>query len=255
VAFKVVIPARYASTRLPGKPLLDLGGKPMLQHVYERALESGAGSVVVATDDERIAGASRAFGATVWMTSARHRSGTERIAEVAARLGEPDGGIIVNVQGDEPLLPPALIAQVGENLQAQTEAVMATLCEPITSPAAVFDPDVVKVVFDARGYALYFSRAPIPWQRGRFGREPPGSLDPGAHFRHIGLYAYRAGYLRRYAAAPACTLESSEALEQLRALHHGARIHVAEACERPGPAVDTHEDLEAVRRMLGAQPS
>lgn len=248
--FTVVIPARFASTRLPGKPLVDIAGKPMIQHVYERALASGATEVIVATDDDRVRHAGEAFGARVEMTSSRHRCGTERTAEVASRLEQGPGWIVVNVQGDVPLIPPRVIAQVAANLADRSRIQMATLCERVQAMADVFDPAMVKVVFDRNGYALYFSRAPIPWYRDHFdggtGTTPPGSR----HFRHIGIYAYRVAYLQEYLAQSPCELERAESLEQLRALHGGARIHVAEAVERPGPGVDTVEDLERVRLLL-----
>ena len=250
MTFAVVIPARYASTRLPGKPLADIAGKPMIQHVYHRAEASGARPVVIATDDERICEAVRAFGAEARMTSAHHRSGTERVAEVAEALFAQGESIVVNVQGDEPLLPPALIKQVASNLAAHPEADVATLCEPIDEASALLDPSVVKVVFDRHGYALYFSRAPIPWYRDRFvdgvGDLPENSL----HFRHVGIYAYRTAFLRRYVAQPASELERVEALEQLRVLYEGGRIHVARALEPAGPGVDNAEDLIRVRRWF-----
>jgi 3-deoxy-manno-octulosonate cytidylyltransferase (CMP-KDO synthetase) len=249
--FSVLIPARYASTRLPGKPLLPIGGKPMIQHVYERALESGAERVVIATDDGRIEEAASAFGASVCRTGPEHQSGTERLAEAVERLGlEPDA-IVVNLQGDEPLMPPALLDQVAQNLAANPAAQMATLCTRIHEAGELFDPHAVKVVMDSRGYALYFSRAVIPWDRDAFAvttQELPASAE---HYRHLGIYAYRAGFLREYAAWPPCELERMESLEQLRVLWHGARIHVAEAVELPGPGVDTEADLERVRVRLG----
>lgn len=250
MSFIVVIPARYASTRLPGKPLLPIAGKPMIQHVHERALASGARAVIIATDDQRVYEAARAFGAQVQMTGGGHRSGTERAAEVIARLGAGEADVVVNLQGDEPLLPPALVRQVAANLAARPQAQMATLCSRITEGSALFDPAVVKVVFDASGFALYFSRAPIPWSRRAFANGTPAAWS-GPHFRHIGLYAYRAGYLGRYVGQAPSPLEADEDLEQLRALHHGDRVHVAEAAEQPGPGVDTPQDLEAVRRLLG----
>jgi len=249
-SFKVAIPARFASTRLPGKPLLDIAGKPMLQHVYERALDCGAEEVVIATDDARIQAAAQAFGAEVCMTSAEHRSGTERLAEVAAQRGWAADAMVVNVQGDEPLLPPDLITQVAANLAQHKAAGCATLCARITDAASLFDPNVVKVVMDARGFALYFSRATIPWDRDAFARDRDRLPPLGAHYRHIGLYAYRVDLLQRYAGLVTCPLEQAESLEQLRLLWHGERIHVDEACVLPGPGVDTAEDLEHVRTML-----
>jgi len=250
VSFRVVIPARYASTRLPGKPLIDIGGRPMLQHVHALALESGASEVIIATDDERIRAAAEAFGARVCMTAAHHRSGSERLAEVIARLGYGADEVIVNLQGDEPLMPPALLSQVAAGLLEHPAAPMATLCTPITSAEELFDPNVVKVVRDARGFALYFSRAPIPWDRDALA-EHPHTLPAGArHYRHLGIYAYRAGFLARYVATPACELETRESLEQLRVLWMGEKIHVAEAAALPGPGVDTAADLEKVRALI-----
>jgi len=251
-AFSVVIPARYASSRLPGKPLQDIAGKPMIQHVWEQACRSAAEHVLVATDDVRIEAACRAFGAEVLMTRAEHDSGTDRLAEVAARLGLASDAILVNVQGDEPLIPPAIIDQVAANLAAHPEAAIATLAEPIESSEALFNPNVVKVVSDINGLALTFSRAPLPWARDAFAvaREP---LPVGVPYRrHIGIYAYRAGFLQDFVAWGPCWLESVECLEQLRALWHGVRIHVADALEAPPAGVDTPEDLERVRRLLGA---
>jgi len=248
--FRVIIPARYASTRLPGKPLLEIAGRPMLQHVWERARESGAEEVVIATDDERIRTVAEGFGARVIMTAASHRSGTDRLAEAAEQLGCAAGDVIVNVQGDEPQMPPENVAQVAANLERHGDAGVATLCEPIRTAEELFNPNVVKVVFDHAGYALYFSRAPIPWERDAFAAEP-GALPEGTgHYRHLGIYAYRAGFLREYVTWPGCALEHSEALEQLRVLWQGRRIHVAEARMRPPAGVDTEADLERVRRAL-----
>jgi len=251
VNFRVIIPARYASTRLPGKPLLDIAGKPMLQHVYERALESGACEVVIATDDERIRAAGHAFGARVCMTAAHHRTGSERLAEVVTQLGYGSEDVIVNLQGDEPLMPPALLRQVASGLIGHPAVPMATLCTPIVSAQELFDPNVVKVVADAQGHALYFSRAPIPWDRDALASRPEELPADVRHYRHLGIYAYRAGFLARYTATPACALEMRESLEQLRVLWMGERIHVAEAEALPGPGVDTAADLEKAR-MLAA---
>lgn len=249
--FSVLIPARYASTRLPGKPLLSIGGKPMLQHVYERAVESGADRVVIATDDHRIEEAAGAFGAPVCRTGPEHRSGTERLAEAVERLGlEPDD-IVVNLQGDEPLMPPSLLRQVAQNLAASDSAQMATLCTRIHEAGELFNPHAVKVVTDKSGYALYFSRAVIPWDRDAFSVTTEVLPEAAEHYRHLGIYAYRAGFLREYAAWPACDLERMESLEQLRVLWNGARIHVAEAVELPGPGVDTEADLQRVRERFG----
>ena len=254
--FNVVIPARYGATRLPGKPLRLLAGKPLVQHVFERAMESGAGEVVIATDDDRIRAAAEKFGARVCMTSPRHRSGTERLSEVASLLNYPADNIIVNLQGDEPLLPPSLIRQVAEDLAAHPAASIATLSAPLTQAAQLFDPNVVKLVMDHMGFALYFSRAPIPWNRDNFGQDS-AHLDIHAdYFRHVGLYAYRCGFLREYVDRPPCRLEQLESLEQLRALWYGYRIHVAHALVEPVAGVDTEEDLlrlEAVLRDHGAK--
>jgi 3-deoxy-manno-octulosonate cytidylyltransferase (CMP-KDO synthetase) len=253
VTFHVIIPARHASTRLPGKPLLDIGGKPMVQHVYERAQESAAASVVIATDSDLIRQAAVKFGARVQMTSPDHRSGTDRLAETVTRLGYADEEIVVNVQGDEPLMPPALMRQVADNLAANPGADMATLCTRIHAAHELFDPSVVKVVSDREGFALYFSRAVIPWDRDALA-QAPGSLPPGvAHFRHLGIYAYRTGFLKRYVALEPCEMEQRESLEQLRVLWHGGRIHVAAAQALPGPGVDTPADLERVRAILAAR--
>ncbi|HZQ73684.1 MAG TPA: 3-deoxy-manno-octulosonate cytidylyltransferase [Burkholderiales bacterium] len=238
--FGVIIPARYASTRFPGKPLADLGGRPMIVRVCERAAASGAASVHVATDDARIAEAVRASGHAVVMTRADHASGTDRIAEAAARLGLADADIVVNVQGDEPLVPPALIAEVAQTLEKKTAAQVATACHPLRDEAALASPNVVKVVMDAQGYALYFSRSRIPYPR-----------EAGAAcYRHAGLYAYRAGFLGKYARLEPCQLEKAEALEQLRVLWHGYRIAVVVSETDIPPGVDTPQDLETVRRLL-----
>ena len=250
MTFAVVIPARYASTRLPGKPLADIAGKPMIQHVYDRAKASGAQPVVIATDDERIYQAACAFGAEARMTAAHHRSGTERVAEVAQAVLERGESIVVNMQGDEPLVPPALIRQVAANLADHPEADVATLCQPIEEAETLLDPSVVKVVFDRHGYALYFSRAPIPWCRDRFAAGVGDLPDNPLHFRHVGIYAYRTSFLQRYVTQPACGLEQVEALEQLRVLYEGGCIHVAVALEPPGPGVDNVEDLIRVRRWV-----
>ncbi len=239
--FFVVIPARYASTRLPGKALVEIGGRPMISWVYERAVASRAAEVIVATDDERIAQACTRFGARAELTSPDHHSGTDRIAELAARLEWPDDQIVVNVQGDEPLLPPRLVSQVAELLAEDPDASMATLVTPLTGEQDWEDPNVAKVVTDRHERALYFSRAPIPFPR-------EGGARSG--LRHIGLYAYRVGALKELAATPPCELELQEHLEQLRALWLGFVIRVAEACEVPPRGVDTEEDLQAVRRQV-----
>jgi 3-deoxy-manno-octulosonate cytidylyltransferase (CMP-KDO synthetase) len=248
--FRVVIPARYASTRLPGKPLRSLAGRPMLQHVYERALRSGADEVWIATDDARIETASRKFGAKVVMTSPDHQSGTDRIAEAARQKGWLAADIVVNVQGDEPLIPPAIIRQVADLLERSSWAGIATLATPIESAEEFLDPNVVKVVSTARGRALYFSRAPIPWVREGAAGALMSQARHEAAQRHLGLYAYRVEVLARLAALPPTPLEKLERLEQLRALEHGLEIVVATAIEQPGRGVDTETDLEAVARLL-----
>jgi len=250
-AFRVVIPARYASQRLPGKPLLDIAGKPMIQHVYERACESGAEQVVIATDDARIQSAAADFCDAVCMTSAGHTSGTDRIAEVVRTLNWDDGTVVVNLQGDEPLMPPTLLEQVAETLVSHPEADMATLAVPLSEPGQLFDPNAVKVVADRSGYALYFSRASIPWKRDLFaiGAVPEISWLEGV-YRHLGIYAYRAGFLGGYAGLPVSPIEQMESLEQLRVLWNGGRIAVDVAAQVPPAGVDTAEDLARVSRAL-----
>lgn len=239
--FIVVIPARFGSSRLPGKPLADIGGRPMVAWVYEKALQSGADSVLIATDDERIVAACQDFHAPVELTAAHHESGTDRIAELAERLGWAEDQIVVNVQGDEPLLPPSLISQVAGMLSQDLDAALATLATPIQSHEEWQDKNLARVIIDRNGRALYFSRAPIPWPRE--GGTPPA-------LRHVGLYAYRVHALMKIAASPPCELERLERLEQLRALWLGMKIIVAEACEVPPRGVDTEADLDAVRRQL-----
>lgn len=247
--FVVVIPARYGASRLPGKPLRMLAGKPLIRHVWERACESGASEVIIATDDQRIFDAAQGFGANVCHTSSSHPSGTDRLAEVAHVRNFGAQSIMVNLQGDEPLVPPALIVQVAHDLAAAQEAAVATLCTPIRDAAELFDPHAVKVVRDQRGYALYFSRAPIPWDRETFSIAKSLSQTV-THFRHIGLYAYRAGFLHEYRKWPACDLERSESLEQLRVLWNGFRIHVGVTAERFAAGVDTEDDLVRVEKAL-----
>ncbi|QXG25216.1 3-deoxy-manno-octulosonate cytidylyltransferase [Pseudomonas viridiflava] len=250
--FTVVIPARYGSSRFPGKPLKVIAGKPMVQLVWEQARKSSAQRVVVATDDVRIFEACQAFGAEVLMTRDDHNSGTDRLAEVAAQLGLTADAIVVNVQGDEPMIPPAVIDQVASNLAAHPEAGISTLAEPIDDVAALFNPNVVKVSSDINGLALTFSRAPLPWARDALAANRD-ELPAGVPFRrHIGIYAYRAGFLHDFVSWGPCMLENTENLEQLRALWNGVRIHVADAREAPPAGVDTPEDLERVRRLLEA---
>lgn len=250
--FRVVIPVRYNSSRLPGKALLDIAGKPMIQHVYEKAVASRAESVIIATDDDRIRKVAEDFGATVCMTSPDHQSGSERLSEAIVALGYPDDDIVVNVQGDEPLIPSAIISQVAQDLIDHDNIKMATLCEPIKDVEDIFNPHVVKVTMNRRGYALYFSRAPIPWVRDKFPLKDNAqeNFEIPEHFRHIGIYAYRVGFLQEYVAWEACPLEQLEGLEQLRVLWNGGRIHVAIAKEKAPIGIDTEEDLEKVRRLL-----
>ena len=248
--FLVVIPARYASSRLPGKPLADIAGKPMVVHVAERARESGAAAVIVATDHEGIASAVAAHGFTAVMTRADHASGTDRIAEVAAQQGLAADRIVVNVQGDEPLIDAALIREVAAALDAHRDADVATACCPLADAAQMANPNVVKVVLDRAGYALYFSRAPIPWARDAFAggiTALPAGLPA---YRHLGIYAYRAGFLARYSTLAPAAIEEAEALEQLRVLWHGHRISVAVTANAPHAGVDTAADLEHVRALL-----
>lgn len=250
MGFKVVIPARYGSSRLPGKPLLDIAGKPMFAHVYARACQSGAEEVLIATDDARIEAAARAIGATVVMTSPDHPSGTDRLQEVSRRQGWADDVIVVNVQGDEPLIPPAVIDQVAANLAAAPEAGIATLAESLADATQLFNPNIVKLVRDVRGYAMYFSRAPLPWARDIFAASRESLPASGLYLRHLGIYAYRAGFLNDYVKWAPAEVEQLEALEQLRALYHGVKIHVDVAAVELPPGVDTAEDLERVRALL-----
>lgn len=254
VEFKVVIPARYGSSRLPGKPLRLLAGRPMVEHVHRRACESGAQQVIIATDDARIESAAQAFGAEVLMTAPDHPSGTDRLAEVVERMGWPDDAVVVNLQGDEPLMPPALVRQVAGNLAAHPDAAIATLCTPITDAAEFFDPNVVKLVSDAAGYAMYFSRAPIPWAREAFAVSRERLPAQMMCRRHLGLYAYRVSFLRAYRKLKPAPLEDIEMLEQLRALWHGYRIQVADALLQPGPGVDVESDAQRVEALLKKLP-
>jgi 3-deoxy-manno-octulosonate cytidylyltransferase (CMP-KDO synthetase) len=243
--FIAVIPARYASTRLPGKVLKDIGGKPMVELVYRQTIQSGASEVIIATDDERVVTACRGFGARVELTSTEHANGTDRIAELARRLEWDEQQIVVNVQGDEPMISPLCIAQTARLLGWHPEAAIATLTVPLTLEEEFNDPNFAKVVTDKNGWALYFSRAPIPWPR-------DGGMP--AVQRHVGLYAYRVSGLKTISAAPPCALEQVEKLEQLRALWLGLRIIVATAVEPPTPHVETEEDLAKVRRIFERSP-
>ena len=252
MAFTVLIPARFASTRLPGKPLADIAGKPMVVRVAERAQGSGAARVVVATDDARVEAAVAAHGIAVCMTRADHPTGTDRLAEAAALLALPDDAVVVNVQGDEPLLDPALMRRMAEVLAARPDAAIATACHPIDDAAEAFNPNVVKVVLDAAGYALYFSRATIPWARDAFAATRDTLPSGFPLYRHYGLYAYRVSFLRAYPQLAPAPIERFEALEQLRALWHGYRIAVEVTHGTPAPGIDTPEDLARVRALFAA---
>lgn len=249
--FHVVIPARYASTRFPGKPLADLAGWPMVRHVVERGRESGAERVLVATDDARIETACHDLGVETVRTRSDHPSGTDRLAEVAEQLGLDDEAVVVNVQGDEPLMPPAFIRQVAEALIQNPETPVATLVTPLESIEELHNPNVVKAVRDRSGHALYFSRAPVPWDRDHDGT--PDRL--AGWWRHLGIYAYRAAFLRRYPMLEPAPIEETESLEQLRALWHGLRIHAGTVTGDAGPGVDRPGDLERVRQLLLVRPS
>lgn len=250
MSFTVLIPARLASTRLPMKPLADIAGKPMVVHVAERAARSGAREVVVAADDARTVAACAAHGVRALLTRTDHATGSDRLAEACDLLGLADDALVVNVQGDEPLIEPALIDACAALLAARAECVMSTAAHAIDDVAEFINPNVVKVVCDAAARALMFSRAPIPWWRDA-NAHGIDRLPSPAPLRHVGLYAYRAGFLRRYPGLPPSPLEAVESLEQLRVLWHGERIAVHVSAARPGPGVDTPEDLERVRRLLG----
>ena len=250
MGFSVLIPARLASTRLPGKPLADIGGLPMVVRVAQRAAEAGADQVVVAGDDDRIVQACEAHGVRALLTRADHASGSDRLAEACALLGLDGAQVVVNVQGDEPLIDPALVRRCADLLQQRQDCVMSTAAHPIDSLRDYLDPNIVKVVLDAEGLALYFSRAPIPWRRdGGVAGQPELPQDPPP-LRHVGLYAYRASFLRSFPTLPPAAIERTEALEQLRALWHGHRIAVHVCEHAPGTGVDTPEDLERVRALL-----
>ena len=252
--FKVVIPARYASTRLPAKPLLDLGGKPMVVRVAERAALAGAGEIWVATDHPDVEAAARAHGLNVLMTRPDHSTGTDRLSEVVELRAWSNETIVVNVQGDEPLIDPALIVQTARQL-AEHGADIATVAHPVAEAADFFNPNVVKVVCRANGDALYFSRAPIPYARDQFSREGGGEVLPEAFpaLRHIGLYAYRASFLKAYVRLAPAPIEGFEALEQLRALWHGYRITVAVSDHMPAPGVDTPEDAVRMQALFAGK--
>jgi len=249
-AFKVVIPARYGSSRLPGKPLLMIAGKPMVFHVCDRAKEAGAEQIVVATDDRRILEAVNDYGFDSVMTRTTHESGTERLAEVAEIFQWHQDDIIVNLQGDEPLIPAEYILLAAQSLAAQSIAGVATLAAEVVEPEEIFNPNAVKVVLDKLNYALYFSRAAIPWDREGFKQKQIDSVKNDAYFRHIGMYAYRVSFLQRYVQWDASALERIEMLEQLRILWEGEKILVAKVAKAPEAGIDTQEDLLRVERSL-----
>ncbi|MFZ7171216.1 3-deoxy-manno-octulosonate cytidylyltransferase [Avibacterium volantium] len=251
--FTVIIPARFASSRLPGKPLADIAGKPMIAHVWQKAQQSGASRVVVATDNQAVAQTVQAFGGEVCMTSEHHNSGTERLAEVVEKLALADDEIVVNIQGDEPLIPPVIVQQVADNL-AKNGVKMATLAVPLNDAEELFNPNVVKAVAEQSGNVLYFSRAPIPWNRDQFAglsdEQKTQLVLQSQYLRHIGIYAYRAGFIKQYVQWQPSALENIESLEQLRVLWYGEKIHIDLAKEVPAVGVDTPEDLEKVRAIL-----
>ncbi len=253
MSFTVLVPARLASTRLPDKPLADIAGVPMVARVAQRAAQSGAARVVVAADHASILAACQTHGVEAILTRQDHPSGSDRLAEACEQLGLDGDAVVVNVQGDEPLIDPALIDAVAAALLARPDAAMSTAVHAIDSVADYLNPNVVKAVLDAQGNALYFSRAPIPWWRdGAAPGVPPTQLPSPAPLRHIGIYGYRAGFVRRFPSLPPSPLETIEALEQLRALWHGHRIAVHVSDAAPGPGVDTPEDLARVRALFGA---
>jgi len=243
--YHIVIPARYASSRFPGKPLVDINGKTMLEHVYEVAKKSTASSIVIATDDQRIQDAANKFCDKVLMTSDQHQSGTDRLAEVCQIMQWSEDEVVVNLQGDEPLTPAVLLNQVAENIHSYQDASIATLTTPIHDKAEINDSNIVKVVADINGYALYFSRAMIPFQR-----DLNESCESNLYQRHLGIYAYRVAFLNAYSQMPQCDLETVEKLEQLRAMYHGHKIHTQLALQLPGPGIDTPEDLQKLHTIL-----
>lgn len=256
MSFKVVIPARLGSTRLPQKVLRLIAGKPLVQHVWEAARRTGAEQVVIAADDERVAKVAREFGADVRLTAATHQSGTDRVHEVARSEGWPGDTIVVNLQGDEPLMPPSLVREAAQMLKDDPAADISTLCHPLHSAEEWLDPNVVKLVMDRRGYALYFSRAPIPWKRDAADpKQAAQHMPEGLAYRHIGLYGYRVASVYQFSALPAAELEQCEALEQLRALSHGLRIRVGVTNDPPPRGVDTESDLAAIEAALKREGS
>ena len=249
MSYSIIIPARHGSSRLPGKPLHKICDKTLIQHVYECAQKSNADEIIIATDDDRIEAEAKSFSAEVCMTSTEHGTGSDRLAEVIDKKNYADDHIIVNLQGDEPLMPASVINQVAENLKNNPSASSSTVCTRILSADDLFDPNVVKVVTDQNGFALYFSRASIPWDREHFSNHAT-LPDYAEHYRHIGLYAYRAGFLKKFVTWPVCHHEKVESLEQLRSLWNGEKIHVDIAAEIPGPGIDTPDDLAKVRKMF-----
>lgn len=247
--FKIVIPARFASTRLPGKPLLDIGGKPMVIRVAEQAAQSGAAQIIIATDHQPIVTVAQEHGFQACMTRTDHNSGTDRIAEVAAQQNWPDDTIVVNVQGDEPLIPPQLIRTVAQHLHDHPECAIATACHPVHDEASMRNPNIVKVVLDAHSNALYFSRAPIPWPRDAYSASQPLPKEVNV-LRHVGIYAYRASFLRDFGRLAPAHIEQTESLEQLRALYYGYKIGVAKTDQAPPSGVDTEQDLQVVRQLF-----
>ena len=250
MSFRIVIPSRYASTRLPAKPLRDICGKPMIAHVIEKAKQSDAEEVIVATDSDEIAAAVADFDVRVCMTHEHHQSGTERLSEVIEQLGFDDDQILINLQGDEPMMPPVCLNQVGQALEEDSNLKMATLCTPLTDINELFDPHAVKVVRDINGFALYFSRAAIPWSRDCFNESPREIPQTQGYQRHIGLYGYRAGFIRQYLEWQSSDIEKTESLEQLRVLYYGEKIKVITAETPPGPGIDTIDDLNRVCELL-----
>ncbi len=246
--FRIIIPARYDSTRLPGKVLANINGKPMLQHVYQRAIESGADSVVIATDNAKVSKVAQSFGAKVCMTSTEHQSGTERIAEAALALDYAPDEIIVNVQADQPFILPQAIRQVAEDLEKHDNVKISSICERITKGEELFNPSVVKVVLNWRNYAIYFSRAPIPWDMEQF-KDQENASPNDQHYKHVGLYAYRVSFLQEYIQWPPSPLEQIESLEQLRILWNGSRMHMVISKDRIPPEVNTPEDLERAKEF------
>lgn len=250
MSFRIVIPARFASTRLPGKPLREICGKPMIEHVIKRAKQSNAEEVIVATDSQEIADAISHIDVRVCMTHENHQSGTERLSEVIEQLGFDDDQILINLQGDEPMMPPVCLNQVGQALEEDAAVKMATLCTPLTDIEELFDPHAVKVVRDINDFALYFTRAAVPWSRDCFNEKPRKMPQKQEYQRHIGLYGYRAGFIKQYLDWESSDIEKTESLEQLRVLYYGEKIKVITAEIAPGPGVDTVEDLNRVCELI-----